>query len=210
MGTTPRGYTYPDAGDHTRLWEHFQELATDLDTDVGNLAPAFGTTAARPAAGSAPGRLYVATDTRRIWQWDSSHWQLVSGPTIPIWDLIDTTSTLAALGPGGASNIVAAAGYTIPANERARVRGRMAAWVRLGEASGSVAGSLLFRLGGVELARVRLHSGVASGPNTYAVSAYGEASVTGGSSLTPNVRLEVDSGSSGNIQYRNVHVSMYY
>lgn len=26
---TPVGLTYPEAGDHTRLWEHFQQLAQD-------------------------------------------------------------------------------------------------------------------------------------------------------------------------------------
>lgn len=29
--TTPRGITYPEAGDHTRLWEHMQTLAEDAD-----------------------------------------------------------------------------------------------------------------------------------------------------------------------------------
>lgn len=38
MGTTPRGYTYPDSTSHTRLWEHFETLATDLDNDVEALA----------------------------------------------------------------------------------------------------------------------------------------------------------------------------
>lgn len=38
MATTTRGYTYPASTDHTRLWEHFQTLATDIDGDVGDLA----------------------------------------------------------------------------------------------------------------------------------------------------------------------------
>lgn len=35
--TPERGYTYPQSTDHDRLWEHFQELATDLDTDIAAL-----------------------------------------------------------------------------------------------------------------------------------------------------------------------------
>lgn len=40
MPDTPRGYTYPASTDHTRLWEHFQTLATDIDTDVATLVTA--------------------------------------------------------------------------------------------------------------------------------------------------------------------------
>jgi hypothetical protein len=32
---TPLGLTYPESGDHTRLWEHFQQLAEDTDDVVG-------------------------------------------------------------------------------------------------------------------------------------------------------------------------------
>lgn len=35
--TTNRAYTYPDSSGHDRLWEHFQELATDIDTDINTL-----------------------------------------------------------------------------------------------------------------------------------------------------------------------------
>jgi hypothetical protein len=35
MPSTPRGLTYPDAGAHTRLWEHFQALASSADTAIG-------------------------------------------------------------------------------------------------------------------------------------------------------------------------------
>lgn len=31
MGTTGLGIVYPDNGDHTRLWEHFETLADDVD-----------------------------------------------------------------------------------------------------------------------------------------------------------------------------------
>lgn len=31
MPQTPLGLTYPASGDHTRLWEHIQALADDLD-----------------------------------------------------------------------------------------------------------------------------------------------------------------------------------
>lgn len=35
---TSRGYTYPQSTDHVRLWEHMQELATDINTDVDVIA----------------------------------------------------------------------------------------------------------------------------------------------------------------------------
>lgn len=31
MAETPLGITYPESGDHTRLWEHFEALATRVD-----------------------------------------------------------------------------------------------------------------------------------------------------------------------------------
>ena len=37
MGTTPEGITYPDSTAHTRLWEHFQQLAEDVDDLIGPL-----------------------------------------------------------------------------------------------------------------------------------------------------------------------------
>ncbi len=53
--TPNRAYTYPSSTDHTRLWEHLQELATDIDTDVNSLTSAW--TAYTPAwtsSGTAP------------------------------------------------------------------------------------------------------------------------------------------------------------
>lgn len=38
MPTTGRGYTYPASTGHTRLWEHLQTLATNINDDVVNLA----------------------------------------------------------------------------------------------------------------------------------------------------------------------------
>jgi hypothetical protein len=32
--STSRGYVYPDSTGHTRIWEHFEELADDIDTDL--------------------------------------------------------------------------------------------------------------------------------------------------------------------------------
>lgn len=49
MGTTSRGYRYPEATGHTRLWEHFATLAGDVNTDVSTLAAA---PAARISGGS--------------------------------------------------------------------------------------------------------------------------------------------------------------
>lgn len=41
--TPNRAYTYPQSTDHDRLWEHFQELATDLDTDIAANEAIFNT-----------------------------------------------------------------------------------------------------------------------------------------------------------------------
>jgi hypothetical protein len=32
--STSRGYTYPDSTGHTRIWEHIEELADDIDADL--------------------------------------------------------------------------------------------------------------------------------------------------------------------------------
>ena len=41
MPTTSRGYVYPASTDHTRLWEHLQNLANSVNTDVTNLLGAW-------------------------------------------------------------------------------------------------------------------------------------------------------------------------
>jgi 3D (Asp-Asp-Asp) domain-containing protein len=38
MGTTSRGYPYPESTDNVRLWEHFQALANALNVDIGAVA----------------------------------------------------------------------------------------------------------------------------------------------------------------------------
>lgn len=44
MGTTSnRAYRYPASTDHTRLWEHIQNLATDVDNDVAAIVASLGT-----------------------------------------------------------------------------------------------------------------------------------------------------------------------
>jgi hypothetical protein len=42
MGTTSRGYRYPESTDHTRLWEHIENLADDIDADVKVPLSGFG------------------------------------------------------------------------------------------------------------------------------------------------------------------------
>jgi hypothetical protein len=37
MPNTSRGYTYPDSTGHDRLWEHYEELATDINDDVDEI-----------------------------------------------------------------------------------------------------------------------------------------------------------------------------
>jgi hypothetical protein len=43
MGSTSRGYTFPASTDHTRLWEHIETLAEDVDADISALMAALGT-----------------------------------------------------------------------------------------------------------------------------------------------------------------------
>lgn len=43
-GTTAnRGYRYPSSTDNTQIWNHIQNLASDVDTDVAALIAALGT-----------------------------------------------------------------------------------------------------------------------------------------------------------------------
>lgn len=56
---TSRGYTYPQSTDHNRLWEHFQELANDINTDVDTIftagtsyTPVFTTGSGTPSLGT--------------------------------------------------------------------------------------------------------------------------------------------------------------
>jgi hypothetical protein len=78
MPTTPNfGLTYPDSGDHVRLWEHFQTLAEDVDTVFAR--PVFR--ARRAAAQSIPN----AVETALSWDaedidTDGGH-DLVTNPT---------------------------------------------------------------------------------------------------------------------------------
>lgn len=40
MPTTSRGLIYPASTEHTRIWEHLQNLATSADTAIGTVASA--------------------------------------------------------------------------------------------------------------------------------------------------------------------------
>lgn len=48
MPDTPNGFTYPGSGSHTRIWEHMQTLAEQIDAALN---PAPVTFAAAPGAG---------------------------------------------------------------------------------------------------------------------------------------------------------------
>jgi hypothetical protein len=59
MPTTSRGYVYPASTDHDRIWEHIQNLATSVDTDVASLTsawtnytPTWTSTGTAPAIGN--------------------------------------------------------------------------------------------------------------------------------------------------------------
>lgn len=61
MPNTTRGYTYPDSSGSDRIWEHFQELAGDIDTDVQAIVDRYlsGEATAVTAAGSS----YTSAET---------------------------------------------------------------------------------------------------------------------------------------------------
>lgn len=52
MPNTPRGLVYPDAGGHTRLWEHLQTLAETTDGALAALLGIGPWTNMTPASGS--------------------------------------------------------------------------------------------------------------------------------------------------------------
>jgi hypothetical protein len=59
MPTTGRGYVYPASTDHDRIWEHIQNLATSVDTDISALTsawtdytPTWTSTGTAPALGN--------------------------------------------------------------------------------------------------------------------------------------------------------------
>jgi hypothetical protein len=88
--TPNRAYTYPQSSDHVRIYDHMQELATDVDTDVAALiAPAVvsqltntGTVGATNTAGG-----FACSDARAA--------TLLAGKLINV-DLYLTTPVLAA------------------------------------------------------------------------------------------------------------------
>lgn len=79
MPTTSRGYTYPASTSHTRLWEHIQTLAQNVNDDVAgiltNYFPATvqdrqdtgitGITGTSYAAGTTCGKAFIASTTGR-------------------------------------------------------------------------------------------------------------------------------------------------
>lgn len=63
MGTTSLGITYPESGDHTRLWEHFETMAEDVNGLIDttqqefegawtSYTPVWSATAGAPAVGN--------------------------------------------------------------------------------------------------------------------------------------------------------------
>lgn len=71
---TAKGLTYPEATDHTRIWEHIQNLATDVDTNLGAFVCTSGTRPGSPWQGQ---QIYE-TDTRLLRTWDGTAWMIVS------------------------------------------------------------------------------------------------------------------------------------
>jgi hypothetical protein len=71
---TPKGLTFPESTDHTRIWEHVQNLATDVD---GALGAKVCTSTTRPSS-PYQGQTIYETDTRLLRFWDGSAWQIKS------------------------------------------------------------------------------------------------------------------------------------
>jgi len=70
MPTTPRGIEYPASTAHTRLWEHFQTLADDVD---GLLGLTVCTSTTRPASPYQGMQVYE-TDTADRYFWNGASW----------------------------------------------------------------------------------------------------------------------------------------
>lgn len=94
MPDTPeRSYTYPDSSGSVNIWEHLEELATDIDTDVqaivdGNLVPVSYSGA---GVGSAAANFSVNSATART---------LLAGKLVYITIDVNTNNTLTASGGG--------------------------------------------------------------------------------------------------------------
>jgi hypothetical protein len=57
--TTSRGYVFPENTDHTRLWEHIENLAESIDDDItaltaayGSYTPVWSSTGTQPSVGT--------------------------------------------------------------------------------------------------------------------------------------------------------------
>lgn len=205
MGTTPvKGFRYPDSTSPPDGPLAFRLLAEDVE---GALLDQGGSV--RPLiAAAVPGQLFADTATERVWIATDTHWVKVGGSDTEVWNLADSGSTPNAVGPGGGTNVQTGTAVTPNAEERLSVRGYVGAWVNFPTGGGSTAGYLYLRLGGVNLVKYRLHSQGVSG--RFFVGGFGDASITGGSSLTPNIRVENDSGSVGNISLTNMSARIYY
>jgi hypothetical protein len=81
MPSTPNlGIVYPDSSGNTRLWEHFQNLATSVDTAVGDATSfphIYANTTARDTAIPTPvaGNRAYTQDTNDDWVYDGSAWR---------------------------------------------------------------------------------------------------------------------------------------
>lgn len=92
MGTTAnRGYTYPASSDHTRIWEHIQNLADDVDTDVAALITSLGTPQKTTGSG-------VATAATNFSVTSATARTLAGGKDVYVNLVITTTNALTASG----------------------------------------------------------------------------------------------------------------
>lgn len=72
--TTAKGIRVPESTDNTRIWEHIQNAATDIDALLG----AKPCTASTRPSSPFQGQQIYETDTRLLRMWDGTAWQIVT------------------------------------------------------------------------------------------------------------------------------------
>lgn len=72
--STTKGLRYPESTDHTRIYDHMQVLASDVDTRLG----AYVCTSSTRPSPAWQGQTIYETDTRLLRMWDGTAWQIKS------------------------------------------------------------------------------------------------------------------------------------
>jgi hypothetical protein len=72
--TTTKGIRYPESTDHTRIYDHMQALASDVDTRLG----AYVCTSLTRPSPAWQGQQIYETDTNLLRMWDGTAWQIIT------------------------------------------------------------------------------------------------------------------------------------